>query len=113
MEGTISRVRFPFEGSTSEISISTNSVFIIDNSMWARSGIIIDRDIRGKFGAPLSKIGTLPGKLILFNPFFKWSCKKPFTCIDITKSLDDMALTSQLGSNGSGAPRSTHSDANK
>ena len=72
--------------------------------MWARSGIIIDRDIRGKFGAPLSKIGTLPGKLILFNPFFKWSLRKPFICIDISKSLDDMALTSHVGSNGSGAP---------
>ena len=28
-----------FEGSISEISISTNSVLIIDNSMWARSGL--------------------------------------------------------------------------
>ena len=72
-------MRFPFEGSISEISISTNSVLIIDNSMWARSGIIIDRDIRGKFGAPLSKIGTLPGKLILFNPFFKWSLENLLT----------------------------------
>ena len=113
MEGTISRVRFPFEGSISEISISTNSVSIIDNSMWARSGIVIDRDILGKFGAPLSRIGTLPGKLILFNPFFKWSLRKPFICIDISKSLDDMALTSHVGSNGLGAPRSTHSEANR
>jgi len=90
-----------------------NSVLIIDNSMWARSGIVIDRDIRGKLGAPLSKIGTLPGKLILFNPFFKWSCKKPFNLKDISKLLDEMALTSQLGSNGSGAPRLTHPDANE
>tara|TARA_B000000557_G_scaffold235300_1_gene210949 strand:- start:71 stop:394 length:324 start_codon:yes stop_codon:yes gene_type:complete len=81
--------------------------------MCARSGIVIDRDIRGKLGAPLSKIGTLAGKLILFNPFFKWSCKKPFNLKDISKLVDEMALTSQLGSDGSGVPRSTHSNANK
>ena len=77
--GTISRVRLPFEGSISDISMSTNSVFSIDSLICARSGMIMERAMRGRFGAPLSKIGTLLGKLILFLPSLSSSFMKPLS----------------------------------
>ena len=33
-----------------------------DRSMWAKSGIMIERAMSGNSGSPLFKIGTPPGK---------------------------------------------------
>ena len=48
--------------------------------------------------------------IILINDFLN---SKNLKIKDISKLVDEMVLTSQLGSDGSGVPRSTHSDANK
>ena len=108
VEGSISRVKLPLDGSMFSTGTSMNSVSKTDSSICARSGIMMDRAMRGSSGAPLSSMGTLPGNVIRFFPFGSCSIKYPPTSNDISRCLSEIEFTSQLGSDGRDAPVSTH-----
>ena len=59
----MSLVRFPFEGRIFSTETSMYFESRIFSSMFEKSGIMMERVIRGNSGEPFCKIGTLPGKV--------------------------------------------------
>ena len=90
-------------------SISIYSDSRIEISIWAKSGILIDLAIRGKSGAPASKIGIPPGNVIFFLPFGRSSTKYPPKSKETSNWLSEIIFTFHSGSEGSALPTSTHS----